>query len=98
MNVVRTSKRLGLTMLTVPMSEADFWAMTLDAPEGYVAGWPMDDGIHLAVKSGSLKGFLAAMKTAKKASQIETDTSLWVVAKATPETPWLSRFQTGRFQ
>ncbi len=69
MRVESVSRSLGLTMLRADMTEAVFWSMTLEARRGFVAGWPFADGTtSLAVKSKSLKSFLATTRTRKKAS------------------------------
>lgn len=69
MHVEAISKKLGLTILQAEMSEDDYWALALGRPEGFVSGWPRANGtVSLAVKSGSLKSFLKATKTRKKAS------------------------------
>lgn len=44
MRVESVSRSLGLTMLRADMTEADYWSMVLEAPEGFVAGWPFVDG------------------------------------------------------
>ncbi len=71
MFIDKVSRHLGLTILKADITEEDFWALTLDAPEGYVTGWPFADGTaRFAVKSKHLKSFLAATRTRKKASSL----------------------------
>lgn len=71
MRVESVSRSLDLTMLRADMHEDEFWQMTLDAPIGFVAGWPCANGTAmLAVKSKSLKSFLAATRVRKKASSM----------------------------
>ena len=98
--ILSVSKSLELMRLRTPMGEEDFWTWACDAPPGFVAGWPMPDGtVEMAVKSASLKNFLASMPdaTVQKASQIETPLE-WVACKASrDETPSLSRWQTGKW-
>ncbi len=95
MRIDKASRHLGLTMLKADMTEDDFWALTLEAPEGFVAGWPFADGTaSFAVKSKHLKSFLAATRTRKKASIVTP--SEWQTLREEPQ--GMQRFQSGRYQ
>lgn len=63
MFIDRVSRHLGLTILKTDMTEDEFWTMAVEAPEGYVTGWPFANGTaNFAVKSKHLKSFLAATR------------------------------------
>jgi hypothetical protein len=71
MHVDKVSRRLGITIVKADMTEDEFWDMTLNAPDGFVAGWPFVDGTaSLAVRTKSLKSFLTATRTCRKACAI----------------------------
>jgi hypothetical protein len=83
MFIDKVSRHLGLTILKADMTEDDFWSMAIEAPEGFVAGWPFSNGTaSFAVKSRHLKSFLAATRTRRKASS--TRPSEWQTPQEEP--------------